>query len=767
MLDLELSFDDRALSAFNVSVSKIFENQEKALLWLLGDKPFRIEKIGNIFVIVPRDNQQHNGLPVSFIKTEKELFVFNGKVVSQTTGEPLEYAVVSFLDTDSQLLINAITNNMGQFTVQTPYIPAKIKIGYLGYENLMRNIHYLKGDLGIFQLTESVIQLDETVITADKIKSAINRTTYTITPKMQDGIDNALDLLNNIQGAYFDESSKSLFLNHQTNVLLMVDGIQHSSAYLKHLSSHRIQAIEVIHSLSGQFVSDNYAGIINFILKKDYIGYDISVLNNTSLNISKSAINNRLTKNNPSMGLVFSSRKLNFFGAYEYDLENSYVHSSKLLFYKNYEPIVNRSNSPNNLYEYLNHTVNGGLNYNITPLQYLGIQADFTSGNTSTFQKDFVSQTFSNVVFNDRDLTITTENHIKAYSFTGALFYRGRVTNRLLLNGDFSYNYYYNDMKNEHIQEAESRYRYIDLWNEYKNQTVFNLNGEYILSDRMSVEAGYSNIFRQYASSSSQGSGFLLYNEYRNKVYAYLSCYLSDKTELKLGAAPEFIRLQNGDEEIKNLRLLPYLHINHQISSMVNLSTGYATNQSYPSLYQLSPMSIVVDTLLTQIGNPSLISSVRHHVFVELSLWNKLKIMPRFNYIKDGVSEVYSMRENNLYRTFGNVNFREYNLHASYNQMLGAHFKLKNSVMFYRSEAFHEDIHSAVNGWTLNVEGDYYNSNAAFGVQLGYYRRMKKNILLQGYQMSDRDYWSVTARKELIKNVYLLCYRIFHLFHLG
>ena len=43
---------------------------------------------------------------------EKELFIFNWKVVSQTTGEPLEYAVVSIIDVDGRLIINALTNGL-------------------------------------------------------------------------------------------------------------------------------------------------------------------------------------------------------------------------------------------------------------------------------------------------------------------------------------------------------------------------------------------------------------------------------------------------------------------------------------------------------------------------------------------------------------------------------------------------------------------------------------------------------------------------------
>jgi hypothetical protein len=268
----------------------------------------------------------------------------------------------------------------------------------------------------------------------------------------------------------------------------------------------------------------------------------------------------------------------------------------------------------------------------------------------------------------------------------------------------------------------------------------------------MSLEAGYSNIRRQYASSSSQGIGFLDYGEYRNKAFIYLTCSLSDKTGLKVGVAPERIRLRNGKTTIHTLRVLPYVQINHKINGTANISAAYAANQSYPALYQLSPMSIVIDTFLTQIGNPALSSAVRHNAYVELSLWNKLKIMPQLNFLHDGISEIYERKEFKLYRSFDNLNFREYSLHVSYDQALGACFRLKNTVMFYYNEVNHKDVRNTLNGWTYHFEGDYYHPATSSGVQLGYYRNMKKNILWQGYKMSDKDYWCISARKELWQN---------------
>jgi hypothetical protein len=221
---------------------------------------------------------------------------------------------------------------------------------------------------------------------------------------------------------------------------------------------------------------------------------------------------------------------------------------------------------------------------------------------------------------------------------------------------------------------------------------------------------------------------------------------------LKAGIAIEQIWQRNLERENSYFRLLPYVKLNFAIGKEVKIAAGYNTGQSYPLLYQLSPMNIVIDTFLIQAGNPVLKSAIKHQAIVELSLWNKLLISPRFNYYCDGISEVYEKKVNNLYRTFDNMDFREYSLHASYSQTIGKSINFRNTVWIYHHEAQKEGIRSSINGWTFHSEIDYYNQDAFVGAQLGYSRNMKRNILWQGFQMSDKDYWFISARKELWQN---------------
>lgn len=758
MLDVEISFDGRALSAYNVSVSKTFGNAEDALLWLLKDKPFRIEKMGSVYILVP-SMPDINGQEAS-PDTPESRFVFGGTVIDGTTREPLEYATVSLLDADSSLITTAVTNGDGKFRIGLPALHRwqggqqcnpeyLLKISYLGYETRLADAdHSADGKPGIFALKTTVFPLDETVVTAGNVRPGINRTGYAVTPQMRDGVANALELLDKIPGLSFDRLSGTVRLNRHTNILLLVDGIQHPQSWLKHLSPHRIHAVEVIYAPSGRFVSDDYAGIIHFILKKDYTGYDMHVSEVASLNLSQTAGYSRRAENRPAIGMTYTIRKLNIFGSCSFDRENRRMPSDKYVRYSDSELVSMPAERPNSIYEDEVNTVTGGLNYQITPLQLIGVQGDYSSGNTHTFQ-EYTMRRADLTQNRDRILTNTTENRTEAGIFTGSLFYQGQFAGRIHLYGDFSCNYYYNLIENEYCQDEAAGYRYADRYNEYKNQTVFNLEGKYLLSGNMSAEAGYSSIWRRYASGSSQGKGFLDYGEYRNKAFAYLAYYPSDKTVLKSGIALEHIKRRDRDAGERYLRALPFLQINYRISRTASLLAVYATSQFYPALYQLSPMSLVIDTFLTQTGNPALRSAVRHGTFVELTLWSSLKVSPRFNFIRDGISEVYDKKGDKLYRTFDNMNINEYSLHASYDRMSGLYFRLKNAVMLYHSEALHNGVRSSLNGWTFQSEINYYHPGMAAGAQIGYYRNMQKQILWQGYQMSDKDCWRVSIQKEL------------------
>jgi hypothetical protein len=150
-LNVEISFDDKALSGYKMSVSKTFGTPEEAINYLLKDKPFKVEKIGNVFVISPVANTERKPEPA----VEKK-YILSGELTDRTTGEPLPYA---HIQTGKGV---AVTGESGMFTlVQTADRPVRIQAQYLGFESLDTVLNIGKHRLSLSPLA---VTLDEVTV---------------------------------------------------------------------------------------------------------------------------------------------------------------------------------------------------------------------------------------------------------------------------------------------------------------------------------------------------------------------------------------------------------------------------------------------------------------------------------------------------------------------------------------------------------------------------------------------------------------------------
>jgi hypothetical protein len=376
-LNVEISFDEKALSNYRVSVSKTFKTPEEAVNYLLKDKPFRIEKIGNVFVIVPVNNNNPSQMQQTAIN---EPFVFNGTVTDSLNRQPLEYVAVSLLNADTAIITTGITNDKGRFRIETKTIPHLIKISYLGYKTLIDKVLNLNEEWSEFTLSVAETLLPEVVATASHTE--LNAVKYNVTPQMCSGAANALELLGKIPELHYDKLSDKVIINRQDNVLLLVDGVQHSQHFLRHLSPGRVRSVEVVRSLSGRFVSDDYDAIVQLVLQKDYAGFDMNLSSKISLNLTKTG--NYLTENSPDLGIIYTADKFNFFGTYSYSREKWNMQSTKELTCNSSEFASFPEKSPNDLSNYESHILAGGINYHVTPLQFIGAHVDCSSGNADT-----------------------------------------------------------------------------------------------------------------------------------------------------------------------------------------------------------------------------------------------------------------------------------------------------------------------------------------------------------------------------------------------
>ncbi|MDR2914921.1 MAG: outer membrane beta-barrel protein [Tannerella sp.] len=681
MLGLEISFDDQALSAYYISVSKTFKTPEDALFYLLSNKPFKIEKKNHVYIIIP----EGDAMSKSNVEDEKQ-FIFTGIVSNDETKEPLCYTTVA---------------------------------------------------------------LNEIEVTAGNVHHKTDRIGYRITSGMAAGTANVEELLGKIPGISFDRVSNCIKVGHHKEVLLLVDGIQQSADYIKNLSPHRVSFVEVIHESSGRFVSEGYAAIINVILKKDFRGYDIYASGFSAFNMSGTNGKDGLLMEKPVMKLSYTGDKFNFYSTYSYDGQRRNLPVFKEMKYNGirYESDEVSRDHPNNLYNLDNNMFTSGLNYQLATGHTIGLLIEYMMGRTCEVQ----SYTMRPENINNKwqhAFKGVTENVMTDHSFVGMLFYQGQINDRFRLYSDFSYNYYLNDILNGYRQNDWQKHEV--GFNEYKHHTLFNIEGQYMFSPKVSVNLGYSNTLRKYASTSSYGRGLLDYREYRNKAFAYLLYNPYPKVHTKFGMAVEHVKSYDRSIKQSHVRVLPYVQANIKVNEAININTSYSVNQYYPLLYQLSPINLVIDTLLMQMGNPRLNPAVSHTLSARISFRDRLSLTSMFSFIHDKISEEYVEISNRWFRTFNPVDAREYSIQAAYEQPVGEYLYFRSMITYYLGEVLKSETRGRPSGWLIDSELNYYHPDESLGIGLGYHRNMKKQALSQGYQTVDLDNWLITANKEFL-----------------
>jgi hypothetical protein len=106
----------------------------------------------------PQQTQQSNrSIPTVSFDGEK----LRGEVIDASTGEPLPFAKVAFLNNPN---INAVSDFDGKFTLTVPRGETWVKASFVGYEEVQQQINspYLK-----FFLKPNSVELDEVIITND------------------------------------------------------------------------------------------------------------------------------------------------------------------------------------------------------------------------------------------------------------------------------------------------------------------------------------------------------------------------------------------------------------------------------------------------------------------------------------------------------------------------------------------------------------------------------------------------------------------------
>lgn len=700
------------------------------------------------FLTLALSSQTQNIRDSSVVKQNHELknnFTYFGTVLDSVTNKTLPFAAVFLLDNQSKLIISGSANDKGFFRINSRKASSSIKVTFLGYKDKVFKLPAQTSNLGELRLVPEGKLLKETIVSAMTVDNKVDRSSYLITDKMRKQASNAQELIDQIHGVRYDKLTNTIRVGTESSVLLLVDDVKQSEEYIKNLPPNRISRIEVITEPTGQYLSEGYGAIINFILKKDYSGYDVNIQNMSLTSFAKYNGNDWLIQEQPSLGITYTKDKINVFANYMYDRNKMNTPVWKSQTYTDLFDITPADNSINQ-YNDLSNYVDGGINYQLSPKHALSYQMDYTYRKMN----DETNLRYRSTDIENNTQTSTTslsQDKTQDKNYVGTVFYKGEIGEKINLYADFTYNYYSNNIQNNFSQGAD--YFQENLYNERKKYTELNVNGEYTFNPKMTLSAGYVNVWRKYDSKNTDGTSLLDYTERRNQLFAYLQYIGNDKFSVKIGSALEYVKV-NSEDNSNFWNIQPYLQLNYKINDKANFNLSYLTNSYYPSLYQLSTLTTAIDSMMMQTGNPNLKSAVRNTISAKLTLWDRLTIRPMLKLTPNRISEIYTYNNNNYYSTFANISLKQHILQVIYDQPLGAYFKLNTMLACFYDKISYKGIKNSYRGWILESEMKYFNPKWNFGTQLGYYKDVDKSALLQGYQMVNVDYWIISVQKQFL-----------------
>lgn len=451
--------------------------------------------------------------------------VVKGKVVDQTTNEPLPYVNIAVKDFDNKIITGGITDENGNFTIKKiPKGKSYVEIQYIGYKahkaNIEISIKKKTVELGTIQLLESTAQLDEVVVRAEisTVVQKVDRKVVNVGKDLTAAGTTASELLNNVQSISVDSQTGAISLRGNSNVRILVDGRPTNiptAQLLRQIPSTSIKSVELITNPSAKYNPDGMSGIINIILNKNA---------NTGFNgsIDTGVTAGHYVRYNASANANYKTGKVNFFGNYGHNSGDNYNYG-----------FVSRPGV--NLQDFI------FVNNNNSNLIKFGADVYLNDKNTLSF---YTTQNWFDGLASGRAL-ISDENG-------NALINAPNTQNNNIPTGTYNVNYKIDFAKKGHNLEFEATYS--------------NTNGENLLDNRNTLQNSGDfdyQVFNYYNNILNDRSNTQVNLDYTNPI--------SDKEKIELGV--EYRTDETDNTNLTNQQIYTFDN-NNNISGVSDLGSS-------------------------------------------------------------------------------------------------------------------------------------------------------------------------------------------------
>ncbi|WP_299147579.1 outer membrane beta-barrel family protein [uncultured Dokdonia sp.] len=201
-----------------------------------------------------------------------------GKVLEAETNVPLEYATVSFTNSEGKVVTGGITDPKGNYSIEIAAGVYDVKFEFISFETKVLSGQKLfkSTTLPTQALAIDSQSLDEVIVRAEttEVQVRLDKKIYNIGKDLTTSGATVSDALSNVPSVTVDVDG-AIALRGNENVRILINGRPSAIAgfgsvdALSQLPADAIERVEVITSPSARYDAEGTAGILNIILRKE------------------------------------------------------------------------------------------------------------------------------------------------------------------------------------------------------------------------------------------------------------------------------------------------------------------------------------------------------------------------------------------------------------------------------------------------------------------------------------------------------------------
>jgi outer membrane receptor for ferrienterochelin and colicin len=583
--------------------------------------------------------------------------IINGKIIDKHSGEALEFATVSLLDTAKTVVMGGITRADGEFTLLNVALGHyTLKVSYIGYADAEREIDVPdeKTPLEVEQieLEAEAHTLDEAVVTSRRpvIERQIDKLVVTVANSVMAQNSTALEVLRKSPGLAIDKDGNITL--HGQSVAVWVDNRptqlsgQELTALLEGTEGSSIDRIEIIDQPSSRYDAEGSGGIVNIITKKNFLkGFNGSLRTGYRQYLEKEFYYG----GNGSLNLNYRN-----------DLLNAYVNLSTRGS-KGFYVFEETTHAPDNYYRQseilsinrgFNQNIKAGVDFFIDKKNIIGVIGNVALNNRRENETGATLEDNSGAVVTSTLAGATKSRYLNGTGNLNYSHYFDEKGHELTVNADYLH---YSSTPEQRVNTVfmfppfPSRRDSTDAYANHSEQftTVLSAKADYTLpiGKTMNLETGgkiaFSSTDNDMVRNDSTGAGWIknrnlssdfTYRETIGALYATYGWKINDRWNVKGGVrwertASEGVWRSADSVTTKAYNdFFPTVFVGYSPHEKHQLTFSYTRRIRRPNYWQLNPFRRYLSAYSYIEGNPDLSPEYSHRFNISYTGFQMLNV---------------------------------------------------------------------------------------------------------------------------------------------